>query len=127
MSDVVEVVHSSWYNADLETLADIYRERVERRIDVFVDKGWASSVRDRTVVPLRDGIYELRVLGKGAAFRVLFFLVPGHSPRVVVLTACVAKAKLKKRQRLDAELERAIHRRTVWQEQQRKAKQDAGR
>lgn len=125
MGDVVEVVYSSWYNADLETLADAHRERVERRIGVFIDKGWRSSIRDRTVAPLQDGIYELRVLGRGAAFRVLFFLVPGRSPRVVVLTACLAKAELKKRQRMDAELERARLHRTVWLEQQRKAKEDA--
>lgn len=127
MSDVVEVVYSSWYNAELETLMDGHRERVERKIDVFVEKGWRSSVRDRTVAPLQDGIYELRILGRGAAFRVLFFLIPGTSPRVVVLTACVAKAVLKKRQRLDAELERAKHRRTVWLEQERKGKDHAGR
>jgi hypothetical protein len=45
----------------------------------------------------------------------------------VVLTACLAKAKLKKRHRMDAELERAKNRRTAWLEQQRKAKEDAGR
>lgn len=127
MSDVVDVVYSYWYNADVEMLTDAHRERVERRIDVFVDKGWRSSVQDRTVAPLEDGIYELRVLGRGAAFRVLFFVVPGRSPRVVVLTACLAKAKLKKRQRLDAELKRAKHRRAAWLEQQRKAREDAGR
>jgi hypothetical protein len=127
MSDSFEVVYSSWYNADLERLADHHQERVERKVDTFIKKGWMSSVRDRTVAPLQDGIYEIRVLGRGAAFRVLFFLVPARSPRVVVLTACLAKAMLKKGQRMDAELERARHRRTIWLEQERKGKNDEGR
>lgn len=127
MSDAVEVVYSSWYNEELEGLPEHHKARVERRIDVFVEKGWSSSMRDETIALLQDGIYELRVVGRGPAFRVLFFLAPGRSPRVVVLTACLAKAKLTKRHRLEAELNRAKNRRTDWLEQQRKGKADAGR
>lgn len=72
---------------------------------------------DRTIVALRDGIYELRVLGRGAAFRILFFVVPGRSPRLVVLTSVVATSVMKKKHRNDAELERAKQLRELWLEQ----------
>lgn len=72
------------------------------------------------------GIHELRVLGHGAAFRILFFMMPGRSPRVVVLTTCATKSAMEKQQRLDAEVERARNRRARWLEQQRNGGSDEG-
>lgn len=73
---------------------------------------------------LRDGIYELRVLGTGAAYRLLFFVMPGRSPRVVVLTTCASKSVMQKRQRMEAEIDRASSRRAEWLEQQQKREAD---
>lgn len=80
-------------------------------------KGWCAAMGNETIKPLRDGIYELRVLGRGAAFRLLFFVVPGLSPRMVVLTTCASKSDMLKRQRMEAEIDRAIQRRAAWMEQ----------
>ena len=92
----------------------------------FSGKGWAAATADQSVRHLREGIHELRILGKGASFRVLFFLVPGRSPRVVVLTTCASKSEMKKRKRFEAELQRAKTRRDLWLKQQRKRATDEG-
>lgn len=125
MSDGIEVVYSSWYNEEVAALPEDQRTRIEQRIRAMIGKGWNRAMHDRTIAPLRDGFYEVRVLGTGPAYRVLFFVVPGRSPRVVVLTACVAKSVMIKRQRLDAELKRAGERRAAWFAQQKKREDDA--
>lgn len=117
MSDEIEVVASSWYTAEVRALPVDHRDRIDRKLTSLVAKGWSAAITDRSVKHLRDGIHELRVLGQGAAFRLLFFLAPGRSPRMVVLTTCAAKSAMAKRQRLDAEIERARNRRTAWTEQ----------
>lgn len=124
MSDGVEVVLTEWYKAELLRLSEDAQDRIERKLRDFGQKGWAGAVADQSVKHLRDGIHELRILGRGASFRVLFFIVPGRSPRVVVLTTCAAKSAMKKRPRLEAEIERAKGRRAAWQEQQRKRAED---
>ena len=118
MSEPIEVIATSWYDAEFAALAPEHRTRIEKRLDTFRRKGWREAMTDHSVVHLRDGIFELRILGRGAAFRVLFFVAPGRSPHLVVLTTAAAKSVLKKRQRLDAEIERARHRRALWLEQQ---------
>jgi phage-related protein len=120
MSDAVDVVTTDWYQEDLQDLPELHQHRITERLVAFRDKGWRQAVEDQTVKYLRDGIHELRVLGRGAAFRVLFFLVPGRVPRVVVVTTCVAKSVMTKRRRFAAEIERACARRDSWLEQQRK-------
>ena len=125
MSDRIEVAYSSWYNAEVAALPDEQGVWIEQRVRAMLAKGWRRSMADRTVAPLRDGIYELRVLGTGPAYRVLFFIMPGRSPRMVVLTACVAKSVMIKRQRLDTELKRASERRAAWIAEQRKREDDA--
>lgn len=124
MGDQVEVVTTPWYDADLRELPEYDQRRIADRLKAFARKGWRYAIGDQTVKHLRDGIHEVRVLGRGAAFRVLFFIVPGRSPRVVVLTTCAAKSVMKKRQRLDAEIERARARRAWWLEQQKKEEDD---
>ena len=118
MSDRLEIVPTEWYVAEVRALPNDERTRIDRRLAGFVEKGWAAAMRDGTVKHLRDGIHEVRVLGKGAAYRVLFFLVPGRSPRVVVLTTCASKSSVAKRQRLEAEITRASDRRATWMEQE---------
>lgn len=122
MSDTLEVVPTSWFISEVRALPGEDRDRIDRRLGKFAEKGWTDAVGDGSVKHLRDGIHELRVLGRGAAFRVLFFLMPGRSPRVVVLTTCAAKSVMNKKQRLDAEVERAKDRRARWMEQQKKAR-----
>lgn len=126
MKDTLKVVASSWYAAEVRALPAHHRDRIDRKLAALVAKGWSAAIGDGSVKHLRDGIHELRVLGQGAAFRLLFFLVPGRSPRVVVLTTCAAKSTLAKRQRLDAEIERAQNRRTVWMEQRNEEANDEG-
>lgn len=118
MSDTLEVVPTEWFVAEVRALPKDDRNRIDRRLAAFMEKGWAAAMRDGTVRHLRDGIHEVRVLGTGAAYRVLFFLVPGRSPRVVVLTTCASKSLMVKRQRMEAEITRANDRRAAWMEQQ---------
>lgn len=120
MDEGIDIVFTSWYNEELAALPGEQQARIEARIRRLPAKGWGEAMADRTIAPLRDGIYEIRVLGTAAAFRVLFFVVSGRTPRIVVLTSCVAKSAMTKRHRLDAELERAKTRRELWLEQERK-------
>lgn len=119
MSDELEIVPTPWFVSEVRALQGEDRVRIDRKLALFVQKGWSGAMADGTVKHLRDGIHELRVLGHGAAFRLLFFLMPGRTPRVVVLTSCAAKSVMKKRQRMDAEVERASNRRAWWLEQQK--------
>jgi hypothetical protein len=95
---------------------------VTRKLVSLSEKTWSAAIADRTIAPLMDGIYEVRVLGRGAAYRLLFFVVPGRSPRLVVVTACVSKAVMKKKAGLAAAIARARTRRQVWLQQQEKAR-----
>jgi hypothetical protein len=118
MSDDMEVVVTGWYEADLALLPKPDRERVTRKLVSLSQKPWSAAIADRTIAPLRDGIYEVRVLGRGAAYRLLAFVAPGRSPRLVVVTACVAKAVMKKKAGLAAAIARARTRRQAWLQQQ---------
>ncbi|HEY0019739.1 MAG TPA: type II toxin-antitoxin system RelE/ParE family toxin [Longimicrobium sp.] len=120
MSDLLEVVPTVWYMAEVRALARKERDRIDRKLISLARKGWSAAVADLSVKHLRDGIYEFRILGRGAAFRILFFLAPGRSPRLVVLTTCASKSVMQKKLRLDTEVERAAGRRMAWLEQQRK-------
>lgn len=123
----VEIFATAWYEAERDRLEKRDQNRVEGRLTTLRRKAWQDAVADQTVRHLREGIFELRVPGRGAAFRVLFFLAPGHPLRLVVLTACVAKSVMKKRQRMDSEIQRSMDRRAWWlEEQRRQGKQSHG-
>ncbi|HEX6372969.1 MAG TPA: type II toxin-antitoxin system RelE/ParE family toxin [Longimicrobium sp.] len=126
MNDSLELVPTPWFIGEVRALQQEDRERIDRRLSDFARKGWTDSVADGSVKHLRDGIHELRILGRGAAFRLLFFLMPGRSPRVVVLSTCAAKAVMKKPKRMEAEIERAKDRRARWLQQQNKRGADGG-
>ncbi|HEY0021413.1 MAG TPA: type II toxin-antitoxin system RelE/ParE family toxin [Longimicrobium sp.] len=114
MNDDVQVVPTEWFVRDVRRLSANLRARVDRRIRELGKKGWVASARSRDVAELDDGIWELRVLGQGTAFRVLFFLDPRYPGRRVVLMACVAKASMKKAHVMTSEIERAKARRAQW-------------
>lgn len=85
-----------------------------RRIATLRSKGWGTSAQQRDIVRLTADIRELRVLGRGAAYRVLFFALPGDPDRIVVLTNCVKKGLMKKAAVMKAEIARAGSRRLEW-------------
>jgi mRNA-degrading endonuclease RelE of RelBE toxin-antitoxin system len=120
MSDTFKVVFSSWFRDEVRRIPDDDRSWIARKLGDLRKKSWSEAVRDRTVAPLRDGIWEVRVLGHGAAYRLLFFIVPGRSPRMVVLTSCAAKSAMVKKKLLDAAIGRALDRRASWIEQEAK-------
>lgn len=126
MSDALEVVSTPWFDQEVLELPQPDRDRIDRKLERLVTKGWPMSLADGSVKHLRDGIHELRVLGRGGAYRLLFFLMPGRAPRLVVLTTCAAKSLMKKRKRLDAEIERAKWRRALWMDQQTRGRTDEG-
>lgn len=126
MSDSLEIVTSSWFRHEFEELQKEQRNRINQKLIEFTAKGWSAAMADQTIKHLRDGIHELRVLGR-PAFRLLFFVVPGRRPRVVVLTTCAAKSLMKKRQRLDAEIERAKSRRAAWMAEHTRKEEADGR
>lgn len=114
MSDEIEVVQTDWYTVEFAALPRMDQLRVTRKLDTLSNKRWGEAIADRTIAPLDDGIHEVRVLGRGAAYRLLFFVAPGRSRRVVVLTSCVLKGVMKKRAGLAAEIARAKARRQAW-------------
>lgn len=118
MSDEIEVVKTDEFIAEVVVVPPNERARIERRLRTLRKKGWSASIKDRTVAPLRDGIYEVRVLGRGTAYRLLFCLIPGRSPRVVLLTTCVAKSLMTKKALLDAVIARAQARCATWLQKQ---------
>ncbi|HEX2076689.1 MAG TPA: type II toxin-antitoxin system RelE/ParE family toxin [Longimicrobium sp.] len=120
MSDALEVETTEWFEEEVLALPGPDQNRINRRLRGLPRKGWNAAIRDGTVSPLRDGIHELRIMGRGSAYRILFFLMPGRTPRLVVLTTCATKELMKKRQRMDAEIERAKWRRALWMEQQKR-------
>jgi putative component of toxin-antitoxin plasmid stabilization module len=120
MDDSLEVVPTPWFLGEVRALQKRDKVRITRRLAEFVTKGWTKASKDGSVKHLRDGVYELRVLGRGAAFRLLFFLMPGRTPRVVVLTTCAAKSVIKKPKRMDAEIKRANDRRAQWLQQHKR-------
>lgn len=126
MREPLETAATEWYTHEVRTLPRPDRDKIDQKLAYLREKGWTRSVADRSVKHLRDGIYELRVLGRGAAYRLLFFVIQGRSPRVVVLVACVAKSVMKKQARLDAEVDRALVRRALWTEQQKARGDDEG-
>ena len=114
MSDVVRITVTDEYREDMRGLDSDQRRRINRRTRVLPRKGWSASVAAGDVAPLWDDIWELRVLGKGPAYRVLFFIHPEQPGRLVVLSACVAKSDIKKPRVLEAQVERAKRRRARW-------------
>jgi putative component of toxin-antitoxin plasmid stabilization module len=118
VSDLVRLEFTDDYLAEAASLPARQRDRIAERLAHLPVKGWSASVRDRDVAPLRDGIWEVRVLGRGAAYRLLFFVHPGNPGRLVVLTTCMDKASIKKPRVLNAAIERARTRREKWLSQQ---------
>jgi phage-related protein len=126
MGDDLEIVATPWYDAELSALPDPAQARVETQLERLRERTWESAITDQRIKRLQHGIYELRILGHGAAYRVLFFVAPGRSPRMLVLTTCVAKSMMKKRHRLDTEIHRAVDRRAWWLEQQKQKEDNDG-
>ena len=116
MNDDVQLVPSSWFHQEFLTLPVHLQERVAKRLQTLEQKGWSASTSSRDIVALNDGIWELRVLSRGAAFRVLFFLDPRERSRVVVLTTCASKSSIK--HVMTAEITRAKMRRAQWLQQE---------
>lgn len=120
MRETFEVVFSSWFHDEGIRIPAEDRAWITRKLTDLRKKTWSAAVHDRTVAPLRDGIWEVRIVGHGAAYRLLFFIVPGRSPRVIVLTSYVAKATMIKKKPLDAAIARALDRRASWIQQEAK-------
>ncbi|HEY7767310.1 type II toxin-antitoxin system RelE/ParE family toxin [Longimicrobium sp.] len=118
MRDDVRVIYTDEFRRELGAIPPEQQQRVMGRIAHQERRGWADGVKAGDLVPLRDGIWELRVVGRGAAYRVLFAPLPGEAARLLVLTSCSSKAQLKKRAVMDAELRRARARLDHWREQQ---------
>jgi len=114
MSDAVRVESTEWFENELRELPPDQQARVLRRVSLLERKGWTISTKDKDLVPLEDGIWEVRVVGKGPAYRVLCFEVPQEPGRIVVLTNCVKKGLMKKGNVKKGEIERAKVRREVW-------------
>jgi hypothetical protein len=96
--------------------------RVTRKLRTVRNKKWSEAIADRSIAPLTDGIHEVRILGRGAAYRLLCFVAPGRGVRLVVLTGCVNKGVVKKRAGMAAEIARAKARRQVWLNEQEKSR-----
>ncbi len=118
MNDEVRVVPAEGFLRDVFRLPEDLHKRVDERIHMLKKKGWAASVRTGDVVSLEGGIWELRVVARGPAFRILFFTDTRHCGRLLVLTACLSKAALKKAHVMKTEIDRAKMRRAQWLQQE---------
>ncbi|HEX9939015.1 MAG TPA: type II toxin-antitoxin system RelE/ParE family toxin [Longimicrobium sp.] len=111
---------TSWFRKELRELPPDQQARVARRVRIFEQKGWNASAADLDIKRLDGEIWELRVHGKGPAYRILFFPDPENAQRVVVLVNCVKKALMKKSKVSRAEIERADSRRLEWLDNRKK-------
>jgi hypothetical protein len=118
MRDDVKMAYTDDFRRELLAIPPEQQRRVARRIAHQERRGWADGVKAGDLVPLQHEIWELRIVGRGAAYRVLFALVPRDPVRLLLLTTCSSKARLKKRAVMDAELRRARARLDHWLEQQ---------
>jgi putative component of toxin-antitoxin plasmid stabilization module len=118
VSDAIDVRLTEDCRAELRELPKPDRTWINGVIHGLQAKGWQAAMADRTIAPLQDGIWELRIVGHGAAYRILFFVMPGRSPRLVVLTLCLAKSDSQKTRVLKAAVARAARRRELWLEQE---------
>lgn len=114
MDDAIRIISTRWFTDDLHRVPVDQQRRIRRRLGMLEAKGWMAAVADGTIEHLRDGIWEVRVLGKGAAYRVFFFPAPRRTIRMLVLTTVAAKSAVAKQRRLDLEIERARRRRDGW-------------
>lgn len=114
MSDLVRAEYTKWFRTELKALPPDQSARVVGRIHLLERKGWSISLKDDDVEELEDGIYELKVRGRGPAYRPLFFVVPGNPGRVVILTNCVSKGILKKGRVKKGQITQAKNRRAEW-------------
>lgn len=114
MNDAIRISATKWFTDDLLGVPVDQQRRIRRRLGMLEVKGWMAAVADGTIEHLRDGIWEVRVLGKGAAYRVFFFPAPHRTIRMLVLTNLAAKSAVAKQRRLDLEIERARRRRDEW-------------
>lgn len=126
MSDLVQVRYTHWFVEELERLPPDQQARVVAQVALVERKGWGAAMRDRDVVHLEDGIHEIRVVGKGPAYRALCFVVPGQPGRIVVVTSCAPKGLLKKRKVMDGEITRAKNRRAEWLARREKEEKEHG-
>lgn len=94
MSDIVEIVYMAEAKKEIAALPENQQARVVGRIEQVRKVGWQDSLENKTVKKLEGQIYEIRVTGKGTAYRVLCFQMGGKNGRIVVTTSCEAKSKL---------------------------------
>lgn len=114
MHDEIRIISSTWFKQELLRLPEKQQSRIRHRLGMLEVKGWMASIADGTIDHLRDGIWEVRVLGTGSAYRVFFFPAPRRAMRILVLTSVVAKSAAAKQRLLDLEIERAKRRRDEW-------------
>jgi phage-related protein len=114
MLDSIMMVLTDSVVRELAALPAGQRNRVLARIRHVEQMGWTTAVRGGDLIPLRSRVWELRVLGTGPAFRILFVPTTTDMERRLVLTTCVSKAELKKRAVMDAHVRRALRRFEQW-------------
>lgn len=91
--------------------------RIEQRLRIVRAAGWEAA---RSAGMIRDlgriakGIFEIRVTGRGEAYRLLCFATGDGSGRVVVVAGCVQKSRLLGPLRMKEHVLRAASRRDEW-------------
>ena len=114
MAGDIRTEWTSWFRKELGELPPDQQARVFRRVRTFEEKGWDASAADQDIKRLEGEIWELRIHGKGPAYRILFFPDPADPRKVVVLANCVKKGLMKKSKVSRAEIKRADSRRLEW-------------
>jgi hypothetical protein len=94
--------------------------RIEERLRIVRAAGWegarsAGMIRD--LGRIAKGIFEIRVTGRGEAYRLLCFATGDGSGRIVVVAGCVQKSRLLGSLRMKEHVLRAALRRDEWMAQ----------
>ncbi len=114
-SDIARVVLTEDANVAIRWLPADEAARIRRALRKLPRLGWTDALKTRLVVRLSGHIHELRVPGRGQAYRVTCFIAAEEGMKTVVIVDCVPKSRWKVR-RVAAYLDRAERVRARWLE-----------
>lgn len=102
---------------EIRSLGPVAAARIEAKLRIIRAAGWEAAragemIRD--LGSLEKGIHEIRVTGRGEAYRLLCFATGDRTGRIVVLASCIRKSRLLGHRRLSQHVRRAAARRDEW-------------
>ncbi len=113
MTDIRRIVLTEEASGAIRWLPADEGARITRALYKLQRFGWTDALKIRLVAHLSGHIHEVRVPGRGRAYRLTCFTVPEGESSTVVIVDCIPKSRWKPRQ-LTTYLARAERVRATW-------------